>query len=104
MGDNKTGPRPSRRPCGPPQGEVGVLSAFYESSAARDLSCCLKGPSLRSGVTIVAQGSAMAGNKRRQLRLGGFFSVPGNHLGGRREPDGVPPHDKAFSATAQTPH
>ena len=26
----------------------------------------------------------MAGNKRRQLKLGGFFSVPGNHLAGAR--------------------
>src|SRR5260370_7374245 len=38
----------------------------------------------------------MAGNKPRQLRLGGFFSVPGNHLAGWRHPDAVPTADMDF--------
>ena len=36
----------------------------------------------------------------RQLRLGGFFSVPGNHLAGWRHPDAVPTYDMDFQAYA----
>ena len=35
---------------------------------------------------------------KRQLRLGGFFSVPGNHLAGWRHPDAVPTADMDFKA------
>src|SRR4030088_673159 len=42
----------------------------------------------------------MAGNKRRQLRLVGFFSVPGNHLAGWRHPDAVPTADMDFKEYA----
>jgi FMN-dependent oxidoreductase (nitrilotriacetate monooxygenase family) len=38
----------------------------------------------------------MAVSKPRQLRLGGFFSVPGNHLAGWRHPDAVPTSDMDF--------
>jgi len=31
MGNNDSVSHPSRRPCGPPQGEVGAVSAVYES-------------------------------------------------------------------------
>src|SRR5262249_26166756 len=36
----------------------------------------------------------------RQLRLGGFFSVPGNHLAGWRHPDAVPTYDMDFRGYA----
>src|ERR1700692_4788027 len=32
----------------------------------------------------------------RQLKLGGFFSTPGNHLAGLRHPDAVPEVDMVF--------
>ena len=37
---------------------------------------------------------------KRQLRLGGFFSVPGNHLAGWRHPDAVPTADMDFQEYA----
>src|SRR6266702_6549068 len=37
-----------------------------------------------------------ATNSKRMLRLGGFFSVPGNHLAGWRHPDAVPTSDMDF--------
>src|SRR5205807_8826802 len=36
----------------------------------------------------------------KQLRLGGFFSVPGNHLAGWRHPDAVPSYDMDFQGYA----
>jgi FMN-dependent oxidoreductase (nitrilotriacetate monooxygenase family) len=36
----------------------------------------------------------------RQLKLGGFFSVPGNHLAGWRHPDAVPTYDMDFQGYA----
>jgi N-acetyl-S-(2-succino)cysteine monooxygenase len=36
----------------------------------------------------------------RKLRLGGFFSVPGNHLAGWRHPDAIPTYDMDFQAYA----
>src|SRR5260370_10170485 len=36
----------------------------------------------------------------KQLRLGGFFSVPGNHLAGWRHPDAVPTADMDFKEYA----
>ena len=36
----------------------------------------------------------------RMLRLGGFFSVPGNHLAGWRHPDAIPTYDMDFKAYA----
>ena len=36
----------------------------------------------------------------RKLRLGGFFSVPGNHLAGWRHPDAVPSYDMDFQGYA----
>ena len=36
----------------------------------------------------------------KQLRLGGFFSVPGNHLAGWRHPDAVPTYDMDFQGYA----
>jgi FMN-dependent oxidoreductase (nitrilotriacetate monooxygenase family) len=36
----------------------------------------------------------------KQLRLGGFFSVPGNHLAGWRHPDAVPTSDMDFQQYA----
>ena len=33
----------------------------------------------------------------KQLRLGGFFSVPGNHLAGWRHPDAQPTYDMDFN-------
>jgi len=36
----------------------------------------------------------------KQLRLGGFFSVPGNHLAGWRHPDAVPGYDMDFQGYA----
>src|SRR5579862_7380365 len=36
----------------------------------------------------------------RKLRLGGFFSVPGNHLAGWRHPDAVPTADMDFKEYA----
>src|SRR6185295_2530284 len=36
----------------------------------------------------------------RMLRLGGFFSVPGNHLAGWRHPDAVPTYDMDFQGYA----
>src|SRR5260370_17060510 len=38
--------------------------------------------------------------KPRKLRLGGFFSVPGNHLAGWRHPDAVPTADMDFKEYA----
>src|SRR5918993_1313754 len=40
----------------------------------------------------------MPGSK--QLRLGGFFSVPGNHLAGWRHPDAIPTSDMDFQQYA----
>jgi FMN-dependent oxidoreductase (nitrilotriacetate monooxygenase family) len=37
---------------------------------------------------------------KRMLRLGGFFSVPGNHLAGWRHPDAVPTYDMDFQGYA----
>jgi FMN-dependent oxidoreductase (nitrilotriacetate monooxygenase family) len=37
---------------------------------------------------------------RRQLHLGGFFSVPGNHLAGWRHPDAQPTYDMDFQGYA----
>lgn len=37
---------------------------------------------------------------KRMLRLGGFFSVPGNHLAGWRHPDAVPTYDMDFKGYA----
>src|SRR3954470_9137942 len=37
---------------------------------------------------------------RRMLRLGGFFSVPGNHLAGWRHPDAIPTYDMDFQGYA----
>jgi len=34
------------------------------------------------------------------LRLGGFFSVPGNHLAGWRHPDAIPTYDMDFQGYA----
>src|SRR5258708_38645420 len=42
------------------------------------------------------QGSVMVATKPRRLKLGGFFSVPGNHLAGWRHPDAVPTADMDF--------
>jgi FMN-dependent oxidoreductase (nitrilotriacetate monooxygenase family) len=39
-------------------------------------------------------------NGSKQLRLGGFFSVPGNHLAGWRHPDAVPTADMDFKEYA----
>ena len=36
----------------------------------------------------------------RMLRLGGFFSVPGNHLAGWRHPDAIPTYDMDFQGYA----
>ena len=36
----------------------------------------------------------------KQLRLGGFFSVPGNHLAGWRHPDAIPTSDMDFQQYA----
>ena len=36
----------------------------------------------------------------KQLRLGGFFSVPGNHLVGWRHPDAIPTYDMDFQGYA----
>jgi len=36
----------------------------------------------------------------KQLRLGGFFSVPGNHLAGWRHPDAIPTYDMDFQGYA----
>ena len=33
---------------------------------------------------------------KRMLRLGGFFSVPGNHLAGWRHPHAIPTSDMDF--------
>ena len=38
--------------------------------------------------------------KAKQLRLGGFFSVPGNHLAGWRHPDAIPTSDMDFQQYA----
>src|ERR1700737_5035038 len=38
----------------------------------------------------------MVAPKPRQLRVGGCFSVPGNHLAGWRHPDAVPTSDMDF--------
>ena len=37
---------------------------------------------------------------KRMLRLGGFFSVPGNHLAGWRHPDAQPTYDMDFQGYA----
>ena len=37
---------------------------------------------------------------KRMLRLGGFFSVPGNHLAGWRHPDAIPTYDMDFQGYA----
>jgi len=37
---------------------------------------------------------------RKMLRLGGFFSVPGNHLAGWRHPDAIPTYDMDFQGYA----
>src|SRR5882757_11003360 len=37
---------------------------------------------------------------KKMLRLGGFFSVPGNHLAGWRHPDAVPTSDMDFQQYA----
>ena len=37
---------------------------------------------------------------KRMLRLGGFFSVPGNHLAGWRHPDALPTYDMDFKGYA----
>ncbi|NGM20018.1 LLM class flavin-dependent oxidoreductase [Roseomonas stagni] len=36
-------------------------------------------------------------SKKKQLKLGAFLSVPGNHLAGWRHPDAVPDYDMDFS-------
>ena len=35
--------------------------------------------------------------KKKQLKLGAFLSVPGNHLAGWRHPDAVPEYDMDFA-------
>ena len=37
---------------------------------------------------------------KKMLRLGGFFSVPGNHLAGWRHPDAIPTYDMDFQGYA----
>ena len=39
-------------------------------------------------------------SSKRMLRLGGFFSVPGNHLAGWRHPDAIPSYDMDFQGYA----
>src|SRR4051794_38534845 len=46
-------------------------------------------------ISICNSGKAMS-KAPRQLKLGAFFSTPGNHLAGWRHPDAVPTVDMDF--------